>query len=195
MPISKAVKNNRVFFSAKIMTNSSATEYNEGIWSFGRKNVNYPFSLTLDVIDENVNTSGIQAFGTAGNYFFVAHSNDGSIDKTNDSAVYDFDSVYETQILNFGDSEVDKTLVKARVSFRKLTTGESVTLKYRVDGATAWTTIGSFSTVGGLSKTFTLIESSAVAFASGKEYEFRVESTGGAEITGLELQARVNSKV
>jgi hypothetical protein len=63
IPLYKAVKNNRVFFSAKIMTNSAGTEYNEGIWSFGRKNVNYPYSLSLDVIDENVNTSGIQSFG------------------------------------------------------------------------------------------------------------------------------------
>jgi hypothetical protein len=83
MPLSKAVKNNRVFFACKIMTNTAGTEYNEGIWSFGRKNVNYPFSLTLDVIDENINTSGIQSFGTAANYFFITHSADGSVDKTN----------------------------------------------------------------------------------------------------------------
>jgi len=78
------------------MTNSAGTEYNEGIWSFGRKNVNYPFALNLDIEDStlnnggNVTSSGIQGFGTAGNYFFIAHSGDGSIDKTNDASILCF---------------------------------------------------------------------------------------------------------
>lgn len=189
MPISKAVKNNRVFFCAKIMTNDAGTEYDEGIWSFGRKNVNYPFALTLDIIDENVDTNGIQAFGTAGNYFFIAHSNDGSIDKTNDSAVYTFSSVYETQIMNFGDAELDKRLEFVRVSFRKLVSGETITAKYKVDDATSWTTIGSYSTVGGLSRTFTGIEATDANFDFGREFKFRFESTGGLEIVEIKLQA------
>jgi len=192
MPLSKAVKNNRVFFAAKIMTNSAGTEYSEGIWSFGRKNVNYPFSLTLDVIDENIDTDGIQAFGTAANYFFITHSSDGSIDKTNDSSDYTFTSVYESQIFNFGDTFSDKTLLSLKVSFRKLLSGESLTAKYRVDGATAWTTIGTFNTVDALSKTFLAVESSGDAFASGREYEIRLESTGGLEITGFSVKATIN---
>jgi len=195
MPLSKAVKNNRVFFSAKIMTNSAGTEYSEGIWSFGRKNVNYPFSLTLDVIDENVNSSGIQAFGTAASFFFITHSNDGSIDKTSESASYTFTSVYESQVLNFGDPFSDKTLLSLKVSFRKLTTNESLTAKYRVNGDSAWTTIGTFNTVGELSHTFVGIEGTDTAFASGYEYEFRLESTGGLEITSYACQARINDNI
>ncbi len=192
IPLSKSVKNNRVFWAAKIMTNAAGTEYREGVWSFGRKNVNYPFALSLDIIDENINTSGIQAFGMAGNFFFITHSGDGSIDKTNDASVYTFTSVYESQVLNFGDVNSDKTLLSLKVSFRKLASGESLTAKYRVDGASAWTTIGTYSTVDTLSKTFLNIESTGLAFASGREYEFRLEGTGGLEITGLTLQARVN---
>ncbi len=191
MPLAKAVKNNRLFFAAKIMTNSSGTEYNEGLWSFGRKNVNYSFSLTLDVIDSNIDTDGIQSFGTAANYFFIAHSGDGSIDKTNDTASYTFTSVYESQVMNFGDVMSDKRLECLKVSFRKLASGETLTVKYRIDGATAWTTIGTFSTAGAISRTFLNIESTAAAFASGKEYEFRLESTGGLEITGLYARALV----
>lgn len=195
MPISKAVKNNRVFFAAKIMTNAAGTEYNEGIWSFGRKNANYPYTLTLDLIDENVSTSGIQAFGSAANYFFIAHSNDGSIDKTDDTAAYTFTSIYESQIYNFGDYDSDKRLEAVRVSFRKLATGEVVTAKYKVDDATSWTTIGSDSTVSDLSRTFLGIESSGLNFASGKEYKFQFTSTGGAEITGYTLKATILSNV
>ena len=196
MPISKAVKNNRLFFAAKIMTNSAGTTYNEGIWSFGRKNTNYPFALTLDIIDENVTTSGIQAFGTAANYFFVAHSADGSIDKTNDAATYAFTSIYESQIFNFGDPDFDKKLAAFRVSFRLLATGEAVTVKYKWDNATSFTTIGTDSTVGDKSRTFLNVEAASNAeFTSGRELEVRIESTGGAEVTGYHLKATILSNV
>lgn len=191
MPISKAVKNNRVFFSAKIMTNSAGTTYNEGIWSFGRKNANYLHTLSLDIIDENVDTDGIQAFGAAANYFFIAHSGDGSVDKTNDAATYAFTSIYESQIFDFGTLKQDKRLDSVEVSFRAQAAGESVTAKYRVDGATSWTTIGSDSTDGDISRTFINIESTGADFASFKELEIRLESTGGAEITGLKVRATI----
>jgi len=193
MPLSKTVKNNRLFFCAKIMTNTSGSEYNEGIWSFGRKNINYPYSLTLDYISENVTTSGIQAFGAAANFFFLSHSADGSIDKIDDTASYTFSSIFETQILNFGDVDVDKKLGSFKVSFRKLATGESITLKYKVDDATTWTTIGTFNTVGALSKTFLRDETTPKDFTSGREFKFQILSTGGAEITGWKARATLMS--
>lgn len=192
IPLSKSVKNNRVFWAAKIMTNTAGTTYNEGLWSFGRKNSGYLYALTLDIVDENVNTSGIQAFGTAANYFFIGHSADGSVDKTNDAATYAFTSIYESQIINAGDVDSDKTLRSCKVSFRALAAGETVTLKYRLDGATSWTTIGTASTDGDISHTFLNIESTGDAFASGREYEFRIESTGGAEITGYKANFLIN---
>lgn len=191
MPISKATKNNRLFFSAKIMTNTAGTEYDEGIWSFGRKNANYPYTLTLDIIDENVSTSGIQSFATAGNFFFIAHSADGSIDKTNDEATYAFTSIYESQIFNFGDVTSDKRLDSIKVSFAKLLTGQSLTVKIKWDDATSWTTVGSYSTANAISRTFLNIESTGLAFASGKELKLRLESTGGLEITSYTLNALI----
>lgn len=191
IPTSKAIKNNRLFFAAKIFTNTTGTEYNEGIWSFGRKNVNFPFSLTLDIVNESINTSGIQGFGTAGNYFFIGHSADGSISKTDDTATYTYTSIYESQIFNFGDVTSDKRLESIKVAFRKLATGETVTAKIKVDDATSWTTIGSCSTVGELSRTFLNIESTGESFASGKEFRLRLESTGGAEITLFTLVATI----
>lgn len=193
MPISKATKNNRLFWTAKIMTNSAGTEYNEGIWSFGRKNANYPYTITLDVIDENVTSAGIQAFGNAGNFFFIAHSADGSIDKTDDQANYLFTSIYESQIFDFGDVDSDKRLESVKVSFAPLTSGNVVTVKYKVEEDVSWTTIGSISTVGEVSRTFLNIESSGANFASGKEYKFQITSYGGAEITSYKLKATVLS--
>jgi len=189
IPLAKAVKNNRLFWAAKIMTNSSGTEYHEGIWSFGRKNANYPFTLTLDVIDENVNTSGIQGFNTAANFFFIAHSADGSIDKTNDSAVYDFDSIYESQIYDFGDPSLEKQLQAFAIYTSPLPSGAAVTVKYKFDDDMSFTTIGTYSTEGGLSHNFTEVEATAVAFPSFREATFRCESTGGAEVTGFQMTA------
>ena len=195
MPLSKAVKNNRIFFCAKIMTNDAGTEYNEGIWSFGRKNINYPFTLTLDLVDETVSVSGIQAFGTAGNFFFLTHSADGSITKTNDANVFTTTSIYESQIFNFGDSDRDKRIDMIKVSFRKLVSGETITARIKADDATAWTTIGTFSTVGSLSRAFTGIEPTGLNFPSGSEFKFQITSTGGAEITGITLTATTLSNL
>lgn len=182
MPNYKVVKNNRVFFTAKIMTNTAGTEYNEGIWSFGRKNATYPYSLSLDYISENISTAGIQAFGSAGNFFFIAHSGDGSVDKTNDAATYAFTSILETQVLNFGSTELDKRLDSFKISARKLASGESIILKYKVDNATSWTTIGTWDTDNELSHTFLREELAGVDFKSGREFKFQINSTGGAEI-------------
>jgi hypothetical protein len=190
MPISKAVKNNRLFFSAKLMTNAAGTTYNEGLWSFGRKSASYPYTLSLDYIDENINPSGVQAFGTAANYFFIAHSADGSIDKTSATATYSFTSILETQIISLADGHPDKQMHAVRVSVRKIATGESLTVKYKVDDtpATPWTTIGTYNTIGGISRSFLNIESTGAIFVSGSEFKFRLESTGGLEITGFEIE-------
>lgn len=188
MPISKAVKNNRLFFACKLMTNSAGTEYNEGIWSFGRKNINYPYTLTLDIIDENINTSGIQAFGTAANYFFIAHSADGPIDKTSATATYTFTSIYESQIFDLGDASITKRLEQINITTVPIAAG-TVTVKYKMDDDANWTTVGSLSTVGEVARDFFNIESTDVAFATYGEIKFRVESTGGVEVTSLRFKS------
>lgn len=190
IPLSKAVKNNRLFFAAKIMTNSAGTNYDEGIWSFGRKNGSYPYALTLDIIDENIDTDGIQAFGLAGNYFFVAHSGDGSIDKTNDAATYAFTSIYESQIFDFGDPCLQKRIEKLSIYTAPFPSSGSVTVKIKVDDDTSFTTVGSFSTEGGISRDFYNIESTGGELPTFKEIQIRIESvTGGGEVTGFKIRA------
>jgi len=190
IPISKFVNNNRLFWAAKIMTNTAGTEYDEGIWSFGRKNGDYNFALTLDFVDENVTTSGIQAIGNAANYVFIAHSNDGSVDKTNDVSTYAFTSVYESQIFDMGDVTVKKKLDSFTIYTAPLPATSSMTVKFKKDADTSWTTIGTFSTTGALSREFINIESTGVALPFFHEIRFRLESvTGGGEITGFRVLA------
>lgn len=189
VPQSKAIRGNRLYFAAKVMTNAAGTEYVEGIWSFGRKNAAYPYALALEYVDETVNTSGIQAFSTAANYFFVAHSADGSFDKTNDAATYANTSFYESQTHDFGDATVTHRLDQLSVMCPPIPTGGSITAKYKVDDDTAWTTIGTLSTAGSLGRDFFGIESTGDPFATFSEVRFRLESTGGAEISGIRATA------
>lgn len=181
IPLSKAIRNNRLFWSAKIMTNSSGTEYIEGIWSFGRKNANFNLSLNLDIIDENVNTSGIQGFGTAANYFFVFHSNDGSIDKTDDTATYSFTSILETNWIVVTGSD---SLRGISIMTEPLPSGGSLTVKYKKDEESSFTTIGSFSTTNGIKYDFININSTGLPLPSFNRLKLRFESTGGAEFKG-----------
>lgn len=190
IPQSKALRNNRLFWSAKIMTNTAGTEYVEGIWSFGRKNVNYPWALSCDIVDSTIDTDGIQGFNVAANYFFIAHSNDGSISKTNDSAVYTETSIYESQIFNFDEPDENKKIESLKVSFAPIISGQTLTAKYKVDSDTSWTTIGTFNTVGETSYTFYSLASD-VPFNVGREIKIRLESTGGLEITGFNLKGSI----
>lgn len=189
IPQAKALKNGRLFFAAKIFTNAAGTEYNEGIWSFGRKNVNYPFALSLDIVDEGINTSGIQGFSTAANYFFISHSADGSIDKTDDTSTYSYTSIYESQTFNFGDISDTKQMQMFSIFTTPITAG-SVTVKYKIDADTTWRTIGTLSTVGEVSHDFYSEEFDGDDFATFGEVKFRLESTGGVEILGFKVIAQ-----
>lgn len=191
MPISKAIKNNRLFFSAKLTTNSSGTEYNEGIWSFGRKNVTSNYALSLDIVDESASsTYGIDAFGVAGNFFYVAHSADGSIDSTSSTATYTYTSIYETLTYNFGNVADTKKLKMFTIETAPIVAG-SVTIKYKIDGATSWVTMGTLSTVGETSRDFYNNENLGVDFPSFAEIKFRIESTGGVEPLGFKAIADI----
>lgn len=190
IPLSKTVKNNRVFWAAKIMTNSAGTEYNEGLWSYGRKNASYPYAITLDVIDENINTSGIQSFGSAANYFFINHSANGSIDKTSSTATYTFTSIYETEIFDCTDVSITKQLLQFTIGTAPIPSGGSITAKLKVDDDANWTTIGTFSTTGGVARDFMAIESTTAAFPTFGEIRFRIESVGGAELTTYRMKTQ-----
>jgi hypothetical protein len=184
IPQSKAIRNNRLFWSAKIMTNSAGTEYIEGLWSFGRKNSGYNFALNLDIIDENVSTSGIQGFGTAANYFFIFHSNDGSIDKTDDTATYNFTSILETNTFYLtGDDKLNGL----RIMTDPLPSGATVTAKYKVNYDTSWTTIGSISTQNTIVTDFVNIASTGMPLPAFQDFKLRFESTGGAVIRGYQI--------
>jgi hypothetical protein len=184
----KVVQSGRLYFYAKVPNSSvDGTSYIDGIWVWGRKNENYPYALTIDQAISASNSSGVQGFNKFGNTFWVVHSNDGSIIKNDDSANYTETSFIETNKINGGDSSKKKKLLSVAVSYDPLGTSGQVTLKYRVDENTNWTTIFTDDTDNSISKEATK-DASGAAFATFKELQFRIESTSGAEITGLKYR-------
>lgn len=194
---SKVKKNNRIFFFLSIsygVKSGSAYEIYYGVASFGRKDIQNPYALSVDIHTSQMSIYVNTVF-VVGDYFFLTGAFDGKVWKTNDTESYTFTSYYESQVFDFGDSDTDKRLDAFKISFRKLRSGEVITLKYKVDSDadTAWTTFGTCTNDGDVSHTFLRDETNAVDFKSGKEFRFRIESTGGAEITGFRAKATILS--
>lgn len=185
------IKGNKMYWVASVPFNlSTSTEstYHLGIWVFGRKNENSNFALAVDtIVDSIVDTSNfkINSFGNAGNYWFINHSADGSLHKTDDASNFTETSIYETQILNEGSNAIQKKLLGVSVDTVYLPTAGQVVLKYRIDNETSYTTIFTHTTDNSLSHSSVNIESSGATLPTYRELNLRVESTGGAEITGI----------
>lgn len=170
-----------------------------GIWSIGRVTDRHPLSMTVEnTILQTSSNPTVDGFYWAGDYLFVSHSGDGSILRTNDAINHSYTSVLETEV--YGDGETDNQLIGAKVMFAPLKkldaadTDASVTLKYRVNGATDWTTIASVteSSLAPTNPKLLLEASNEVPlgknFKDWREIQFKVESVGGAEITGLKFR-------
>lgn len=182
------VKDNKMYWVASVPFNAStSTEstYNLGIWSFGRKDVNSNFALSLDYIDENidVNNYKIVSFGAAGSYWFLNHGASGLVYKTDDAANYTFTSVYETEVL--WDGKNTNRIVGVSVTTEFLPSAGQVVVKYKKDEETSFTTIYTDGTDNSLRHTAINIESSSITLPTYKRLRLRVESTGGAVITGI----------
>lgn len=184
------VADNKLYFALDSGDSTNARNLT-GIWVVGRHEVGTPFAVTMAY---KVNTDAaspsdqIEGFNLFQDYLFVAHGSDGSVDRTNDTALYTETSVYESQIFNLGDSSQKKKLVSATVTNVYLPTAGQVVLKYRLNEETSYTTIFTNSVDNSISHTAVNIESSGVTLPEFKEIQFRIESTGGAEITGLKFK-------
>ncbi len=185
LPDTRFVDGNKLYFPAKAPLDS---DDRLGIWAvdeYGR--------ATLDFIEEDA--TSYEGIYRVGNQWWIAHSDDGSVNKSkyNDTA-YSFTSIYETLVFNAGDSHISKKLVGAGVMFEKLPSAGSVALKYRIDGDTSWTTIFTHTTDDTISHEAVNIEDTGANLPEFKEIEFRIESTGGVEITGLKFKAEIMDK-
>lgn len=176
-----------------------------GAWKIV-KDSNGNMSVSFDQAPRNdtaliVGSSSFYGFIRFGDYKFFAYEepvNLGyTISRTVSSAAYIATSVVETTInpnqaesgkSGAGIRSSHKQLMAVNIMTAPLLSGQQIVLKYRVDSndnaAAAWTTILTDSTVGSVAHE-RVLDASGTEFTSGREYEFRIESTGGAEPTEL----------
>lgn len=191
-PLFKAKGHNRILFPASAPIGTTAYY---GIWSIGRNSQGVPFSLTLNrLLSQTVTTLSLYGLIELGDYLFVGYesSSAGLMDKTDNTQVYTQTSVYESTInpnMPPKDRITQKKLIYVGATYEALPSGGQVVVKYRVEGG-SWNTIFTETTVGQV-RTDPMPRASAAQFTDGIEYEFRIESTGGAEVTSLFYQYQI----
>lgn len=181
--------NQILYFLATITFNGNTLN---GLWKIYR-NAQGAMVVSFDQLPMNGSSTPTTLYHAQrwGDYTFIALSDpansDSTIYRTDDQANYTATSEWDTTI-NQGMTPEDriekKKLLAVGVLYESLPSGASVTVQYRVDGG-SWTTIFTESTAGKVRTEPYTRASGATAFTDGFEYEFRVQSTGGAEISSL----------
>jgi hypothetical protein len=137
--------------------------------------------------------------------FYFANNNtrhfafnaDGSLHRSTKAYSSAVASIYETLALNDGDSSVTKKLLGVTVMTEPMPSSGQIVLKYRKNEdiiGDAWTTIFTHTTDDSISHSAINIESSGATLPEYKEIQFKIESTGGAVITGLKYKSEVIDK-
>jgi hypothetical protein len=172
-----------------------------GIWSISRK-TSGGFKLEFITPPRNdtaVTQGKLKGFFRFPGYHFIAYlnENDGNkytIWRTDSQANYTGTTVFNTVINpgKEGGSEITRKLLGVTMTTAPLQTGEQVVLKYKKDGETSHTTIFTQKADDANDEDYLSIRHSAINIEStganlpqSKELKLRMESTGGAEITGL----------
>lgn len=193
LPIAKQKINNRLYFMMSITLNGSTRE---GVWSMGPTSSGYSIFHERTPNNDTALVSGsVLNFIYVGDYLFQSYSTSGvvALSKTDDQATYSATSIFETKI-NPGSNLADKFILEQLLSvggmYEPLPSAGQVVLKYRVDSSSSYTTIFTETTDARVyTEPFT--DAGGTAFKDGKEYEFRLESTGGAIITALHYNRKV----
>lgn len=154
-----------------------------GVWCVA-KNPSGRWIIWLDRLPNNntvVASNSVRGFILVGDFAFISYED--SVYKltqtANSSTSYTGSSVIETVINpNMADKFSNKQIVAVSVYCAPQPAAGQIILKYKVDGG-SWITI--------LTNTTDNVVSTEARFTSlvGREYQFRIESTGGTVITGF----------
>lgn len=188
-PRDVVIKDSKMYWVASVpFGNSTATEstFHLGIWSFGRKDINQNFALSLDYVFPEIDTENyyINSFGAAGNYWFASHGAAGLVSKTDDSSTaYTTTSIYEPETI-WNGKDTDK-VTGVTVTTEPMPAAGQIVIKYMRDAETSFTTIFTDGTDSSLRSSAVNVESTGVELPSFKRLRLRIESTGGVVVTGI----------
>ncbi len=184
----KQLSDNRLLFSMTLTVDGAIRA---GVWSVSI------IGKTFAVVQElNVNNDTAMAAGdTLGGFIKVqgftfqsyTSSSTWAMSKS-DPQSYTATSVYETTInpeMPPGYKIQTKQLIAIGAMYDSFQSGGQVIVQYKVDGG-AWTTVFTETTANAVfTEPVTSLAGGTTQFTDGKEYSFKVESTGGVEVTGL----------
>lgn len=155
------------------------------------KNQSNSFSISFDRLPNNGTAlSGlIDGFDIIGDYLWVAYDSSGAINRTNDQPVYSSaTAALNTQKFNGGDINILKTLVGVDVFTAPMTSGQQVVVKYKADSDSGFNrTIYTNTKTGIVNREGITLEPAETNLGDFHEIQFRIESTGGAVITGYKF--------
>jgi len=191
--------NGRIYFLANLTIDGTQ---HEGVWSFGRS-LNGEMAFSFDrTANNDTDVSSLQSFHfetvSGIDYMFVAYTDNSSneqVSKTSETSTdFTASSVWESTIINFDDASAKKKLLAVTVIHEPLPTAGSVTLKYKADADSSWTTIYTHTTDDSISHSAINIESSGATLPEFKELRLQITSTGGAVINGIKALAEITGK-
>lgn len=176
---------------------STGSKVLTGIYTFSRPNETYPFSVTCErLIHNSTSITSFVGMMRLGDVMFTAYnhvaSTSSNVGRTNDIASYTATSVYESQRFGTDNTRMKKNIIGITVNHEYLPSGASAVVKYRKDAETSWTTIFTSNTQNALYYSSKNITSSGAIIPEFREIQFRIESTGGAVITGFSFKYEEN---
>lgn len=199
LPIYKQKINERLHFMMSIGLHGARRE---GVWSFGKNELGqwtliHERTPDNDTLTGNTGTGkgALRGFFYVGDYLFQAFVNSSGnheVTKTNDTASYTATTIFESTI-NPNMPEEDlykkKQLKAVVVRYVALPSAGQVVLKQRTDSTTAWASVtAAYTETTDNALVTEIVANGSTQFTAGRELEFRLESTGGAEILELVYQ-------
>ena len=181
---SQYIDGDKIYFPASVIFNGeSATHY--VIFQLDEKG-QLTIVQNLGINDSSGTVSTLYDVLRDGDGFFVAGNVDGAWNTTTAFSTTSGQVPFlETCKYRSEDMTESLDFLGATVRFEALPSGASVVLKTRADEATAWTTIATWdtdnATVGSINK-----QGCTNGISRSKDRQFRIESLGGAVITGFQ---------
>jgi hypothetical protein len=195
LSIRKQKIDNRLYFLMAFSIPLVSGTMRAGLWSIGRL-PGTPFILNHERTFSNdtafTSSDTLRGFLIFEDFTFIAYDLSGTYDvsKTDNASSYSHTAIYESKIFDGGDSSIQKKLVGVTIQHEFLPSSTTITVKYRKDEETSFTTIFTSTTADAISASAINIASSGATLPRFKEIQFRIEVTGGnGEITGFSYAA------
>ena len=160
----------------------------KGLWAIGIGELDNQLGISIPYDTEPIGRA-LSYHSAGNNILFITE--DFEIHKINNDEAYTSTSVFDTMLIDGGINGVKKDIVGAEIILDKdLPAGQTVTLKYSVDG-------GAFETVGVCTERVTeFMFANGSAFNDFNDVQLRIESTGGdASIVEWSLKVEYHEEV